>query len=99
MYIEDRLFSETSDEVLYSVTMTEDEYALYSEFQKEFAARQLIEAIKSGGYDKAADAVAKTIQQSKNVSTRALGHPARQEKIRQAINNRVQAIANATKEI
>ena len=35
MYIEDRLFSETSDEVLYSVTMTEDEYALYSEFLEE----------------------------------------------------------------
>ena len=38
MYIEDRLFSETSDEVLYSVTMTEDEYDLFSEFQKEFAS-------------------------------------------------------------
>ena len=38
MYIEDRLFSENNpEEVLYSVTMTESEYALYSEFQKEFA--------------------------------------------------------------
>ena len=38
MYIEDRLFSENNpEEVLYSVTMTEAEYALYSEFQKEFA--------------------------------------------------------------
>ena len=38
MYIEDRLFSENNpEEVLYSVTMTESEYSLYSEFQKEFA--------------------------------------------------------------
>lgn len=37
MYIEDRLFSENNpEEVLYSVTMTETEYTLYSEFQKEF---------------------------------------------------------------
>ena len=34
MYIEDRLFSETSDEVFYSVTMTEDEYDLFSSFIK-----------------------------------------------------------------
>ena len=41
MYIEDRLFSESDpEEVLYSVTMTEDEYALYSEFQKEFGIAQ-----------------------------------------------------------
>jgi len=33
MYIEDRLFSETSDEVFYSVVMNEDEFLLY---QKEF---------------------------------------------------------------
>ncbi len=38
MYIEDRLFSENNpEEVLFSVTMTEAEYSLYSEFQKEFA--------------------------------------------------------------
>jgi hypothetical protein len=37
MYIEDRLFSETSDEILYSVTMTEEEYDLYSEFLEEKA--------------------------------------------------------------
>ena len=42
MYIEDRLFSETSEEVLYSVTMTENEYALFSEFQKEFASVRLM---------------------------------------------------------
>jgi len=42
MYIEDRLFSETSDEVLYSVTMTEEEYDLFSEFQKEFASVRLM---------------------------------------------------------
>jgi hypothetical protein len=36
MYIEDRLFSENTEETLYSVLMDEDEYALYSEFQKEF---------------------------------------------------------------
>jgi hypothetical protein len=37
MYIEDRLFSETSDEVLYSVTMTEEEYDLFSEFQRLYS--------------------------------------------------------------
>jgi len=42
MYIEDRLFSETSDEVFYSVTMTEEEYNLFSEFQKEFASVRLM---------------------------------------------------------
>lgn len=37
MYIEDRLFSENRPtEVLYSVMMTEEEVALFSEFQKEF---------------------------------------------------------------
>ena len=36
MYIEDRLFSENTEETLYSVLLDEDEYALYSEFQKEF---------------------------------------------------------------
>ena len=36
MYIEDRLFSEYNGEVLYSVTMTEDEYDLFSLYQKEF---------------------------------------------------------------
>jgi len=41
MYIEDRLFSESDpNEVLYSVTMTEAEYSLYSEFQKEFGIAQ-----------------------------------------------------------
>ena len=38
MYIEDRLFSENTKEVLYSVLMDEEELALYSEFQKEFAS-------------------------------------------------------------
>ena len=36
MYIEDRLFSENSEEILYSVTLDEEEYYLFSEFQKEF---------------------------------------------------------------
>lgn len=36
--MEDKLFSEISGETLYSVTMTEDEYDLFSEFQKEFAS-------------------------------------------------------------
>lgn len=36
MYIEDRLFSENTEETLYSVLLDEDEYTLYSEFQKEF---------------------------------------------------------------
>ena len=34
MYIEDRLFSENTEEILYSVLMDEEEYALFSEFQK-----------------------------------------------------------------
>jgi hypothetical protein len=41
MYIEDRLFSETSGEVkYYSVVLSEDEYALYTEFleEREFAS-------------------------------------------------------------
>lgn len=37
MYIEDRLFSENTEEVLYSVLMDEEELALFSEFQKEFS--------------------------------------------------------------
>ena len=52
MYIEDRLFSETSDEVLYSVAMTEDEYDLFSEFQKEFAGK--LEMILAPGAAKVA---------------------------------------------
>ena len=40
MYIEDRLFSETSDEVLYSITMTEDEYDLFSEFQENLFSKK-----------------------------------------------------------
>ena len=39
MYIEDRLFSETSDEVLYSILMDEDEYSLYSEFCSLFSKK------------------------------------------------------------
>ena len=35
MYIENRLFSETSGESYYSVTMTEEEYSLYRLFSKE----------------------------------------------------------------
>lgn len=37
MYIEDKLFSETSGERYYSVAMTEEEYDLFSEFQKRFS--------------------------------------------------------------
>lgn len=32
MYLEDRIYSEVEDEVYYSVTLTEDEMRLYSEF-------------------------------------------------------------------
>ena len=46
MYIEDRLFSENTEEVLYSVLMDEDEYALYSEFQKEFAVSKISSAFR-----------------------------------------------------
>ena len=47
MYIEDRLFSENTEETLYSILLDEDEYALYSEFQKEFGLAQRVgEAVK-----------------------------------------------------
>ena len=46
MYIEDRLFSENTEETLYSVLMDEDEYALYSEFQKEFAVSKISSAFR-----------------------------------------------------
>lgn len=36
MYISDRLFSESTGEGFYRVTLTEEEYALFSELQKEF---------------------------------------------------------------
>jgi len=52
MYIEDRLFSGASGERYYSVTMTEEEYSLFSEFQKEFAsirkAKKVVRAINEG---------------------------------------------------
>ena len=37
MYIEDRLFSENTEETLYSILMDEDEYTLYSEFCSLFS--------------------------------------------------------------
>ena len=46
MYIEDRLFSENTEETLYSILLDEDEYTLYSEFQKEFGLTQLAEKLK-----------------------------------------------------
>jgi len=46
MYIEDRLFSENTEETLYSILLDEDEYALYSEFQKEFG-NKLNKALKN----------------------------------------------------
>jgi hypothetical protein len=53
MYIEDRLFSENTEETLYSVLLDEDEYALYSEFQKEFGIAELakkgFESFKKSG--------------------------------------------------
>ena len=39
MELQDRLFSETSDEVLYSILMDEDEYSLYSEFCSLFSKK------------------------------------------------------------
>ena len=52
MYIEDRLFSETSDEVFYSVTMTEDEYDLFSEFLEErqyaLPSMETLQGVKRG---------------------------------------------------
>ena len=58
MYIEDRLFSENTEETLYSILMDEDEYSLYSEFQKEFAsvggykkqAKRAVDALKRGDF-------------------------------------------------
>lgn len=39
MYIEDKLFSENTGETVYQVLMSEDEYSLFSVFQKEFIRR------------------------------------------------------------
>lgn len=61
MYIEDRLFSETSDEVLYSVTMTEEEYSLYSEF---------LEVYKQRLYSKSGEII-KTLRKSKKAAKKA----------------------------
>lgn len=36
MYIEDRLFSENTGRIVYQVLLNEDEYSLFSIFQKEF---------------------------------------------------------------
>lgn len=36
MYIEDKLFSENTGEPVYQVLLSEDEYSLFSMFQKEF---------------------------------------------------------------
>lgn len=41
MYISDRLFSESTGEGFYRVTLTEEEYALFSELQKEFTKSNL----------------------------------------------------------
>lgn len=46
MYIEDRLFSENTEEILYSVVMGELEYALFSEFQKNFTQWDETDSLK-----------------------------------------------------
>ena len=62
MYIEDRLFSENNpEEVLFSVTMTESEYSLYSEFQKEFGIFQNITKNASGKLKKLGKAAEKKL--------------------------------------
>ena len=62
MYIEDRLFSENNpEEVLFSVTMTESEYSLYSEFQKEFGIFQKITKNASGKLKKLGKAAEKKL--------------------------------------
>ena len=38
MYIEDKLFSENTGEPVYQVLLSEDEYSLFSVFQKEFVS-------------------------------------------------------------
>ena len=40
MYIDDRLFSENTEEVFYSVSMTEEEYELFSEFQETLFSKK-----------------------------------------------------------
>jgi hypothetical protein len=56
MYIDDRLFSENTEEVLYSVLMDEEEYDLFSEFQKEFGAESKALAIFAPGAYEAKEA-------------------------------------------
>ena len=54
MYIEDRLFSENNpEEVLFSVTMTESEYALYSEFQRLYSKTGKIKDLGAKLWEKA----------------------------------------------
>ena len=55
MYIEDKLFSEVSGERYYNVTMTEEEYSLYSEFleEREFGRVQEFKAAKKAFQSKA----------------------------------------------
>jgi hypothetical protein len=71
MYIEDRLFSETSDEVLYSVAMTEEEYDLYSDFleQREFASKlELMKATLAPGAAKFASKIKSVPPRPKAIS-------------------------------
>lgn len=52
MYISDRLFSEYSGEILYSVSMTEEEYNLYSNFREKSYSLEskLLWAFAPGSY-------------------------------------------------
>ena len=52
MYISDRLFSEYSGETLYSVSMTEDEYDLYSDFKERLYSLEskLLWGLAPGSY-------------------------------------------------
>ena len=55
MHIEDRLFSENTEEILYNVLMNEEEYSLYSEFNEKVS-----NSIKPGRISKRTHSLAST---------------------------------------
>jgi hypothetical protein len=67
MYIEDRLFSETSDEVLYSVTMTKEEYDLFSsaKFTKFKKAIENAPRVNVGVFNREDERLIRAIKEAK----------------------------------
>ena len=89
MYIEDRLFSENTDEVLYSIFMDEDEYALYSEFQKEFGIVQAVKnsiskignKLKRKAIAEAKEEIPKAVEKTKPKKVKRINKELKEEKL------------------